>query len=88
MLQITLQGTRMAQATGIHRAVEKFDGSPTKLAAATDGKVLRQHIEHWLKTGRVPVDKCPVIFAATAIPCEELNPEFDWASLREAAKAA
>ena len=72
----------MGHKTGIERALEKFDGSPTKLAAATDGKVLRQHIEHWLKTGRVPVEKCPAIAAASGVTCDALNPDFDWDFVR------
>lgn len=73
----------MATKTGIQAAVDKL-GTPSKLAAATNGKILRQHIEHWLKAGQVPVEKCPVVATASGVSCERLNPGFDWASLRQA----
>lgn len=68
----------MEQVTGIQRAVAKFGGSPSKLAAAVGNGVIRQHIEHWIKAGRVSAGKCHVVSAATGIPCIELNDTVIW----------
>lgn len=51
--------------TAVQTAVDCFDGSPTKLAHAIGTAVLRQHVEHWLKTGRVPVEHCAAIERVT-----------------------
>jgi DNA-binding transcriptional regulator YdaS (Cro superfamily) len=72
----------MTQPTGIELAVAKFDGSPTKLARAVGGTVLRQHVEHWLKTGIVPADRAPDVELATGVPCEQLCPGTNWSVLR------
>lgn len=77
----------MIQKTGIQRAVDKFDGIPAKLAEAVGGGVLRQHIEHWLKAGRVSAEKCPEVAAATGMSCEELNDRVNWALARETTPA-
>ena len=72
----------MQEQTGIQAAVAKFDGSPTRLAIATDGRVTRQNIEHWLKAGRVPAEKAPLIERASGVPVEALCPEADWNVIR------
>lgn len=72
----------MEQQTGIGLALEKFENSPTKLANAIGGTVLRQHVEHWLKAGRVPADKAPDVEAATGISVEMLCPETNWSVVR------
>ena len=77
----------MGHKTGIQRAVELFDGSPTKLAAAVGNGVIRQHVEHWLKTGRVSSEKCAHVSLATGISVELLNPQEDWAAIRRALAA-
>ena len=64
--------------TGIEKAVAMHDGSPSKLAAAVGNGVLRQHVEHWLKTGRVSAEKTPDVHHATGIPCRELNDRVNW----------
>lgn len=69
----------MANKNGIQRAVEMFGGSPTRLAEAIGSGVLRQHIEHWLKSGRVPSEKAPEVAAATGIDIKELNNTTNWA---------
>ena len=67
----------MPQRSAIQRGLDKFDGSPTKLAAAMGGDVLRQHVEHWVKSNRVP-ERCGARFAeVTGIPLWELYPN-DW----------
>ena len=73
----------MNQQTGIAEAVAKFDNSPTKLAAAIGGPVLRQHIEHWLKAGRVPAARCAEVSSVTSIPLERLNDNVNWSLVRE-----
>lgn len=74
----------MERSTGIHKAVAQFDRSPSKLAAALGNGVRRQHVEHWLKTGAVPPERCIAIEKAThgAVRCEEMRPDVDWAYLR------
>lgn len=67
----------METATAVQRAVDMFDGSPTKLASQLGGDIKRQHVEHWLKKGRVPAEHCAVVAHATGIPLWELRPE-DW----------
>lgn len=78
----------MQHKTGIEQALEKFDNSPTKLANAIGGTVIRQHIEHWLKAGKVPAEKAPNVEAATGIPAESLCPDTDWALIRGTKKRA
>lgn len=75
----------MANKTGIQVAVEQFDGSPSKLAEAVGSGVLRQHVEHWLKVGRVSAERCPDVSAATGISCEMLNDKVNWALVRTGA---
>lgn len=78
-IQTTLQNRRrMGKKSGIQIALDKFDGSPTKLAAAVGNGVLRQHVQHWLKAGRVSPEKCPEVSAATGVTCEALNDNVDW----------
>lgn len=75
----------MSQQTGIQRAVAMYEDSPTKLAAAVGNGVLRQHIEHWLSSGRVPAERCPEVSAATGLPLEDLNDKVNWALVRASA---
>lgn len=76
----------MDQVTGIQRAVE-IKGSPAKLAEAIGNGVLRQHVEHWLKAGRVSAEKAPDVAAATGIPVEQLNDRVNWSLVRKTRKA-
>lgn len=71
----------MEQKTGIQEAVDKFGGSPSRLAEAVGNGVLRQHVEHWLKVGRVSAERCPDVHAATGVPCSALNDRVNWALL-------
>lgn len=74
----------METKTGIELALEKFENSPTKLATAINGgSVMRQHVEHWLKSGRVPADKAPDVMIASGVPVDLLCPETNWAAVRE-----
>ena len=67
----------MPPRSAIQRGLDKFDGSPTKLADAMGDGVLRQHVEHWAKSNRVP-ERCGARFAlVTGIPLWELYPN-DW----------
>ena len=74
----------MDTRTGIQIAVEKFEGSPSKLAEAVGNGVLRQHIEHWLKVGRVSAERAPDVSAVSGVPCEQLNDKVNWQLVREA----
>ena len=78
----------MAKKTGIQKAVDAFENSPTRLAEAVGGKVLRQHVEHWLKKGRVPAEHAPAVARALGgkVDLEELCPGVDWAYPRELAE--
>lgn len=77
----------MQQPTGIQRAVDN-KGSPGKLAEAIGNGVLRQHVEHWLKAGRVSAERAPDVWAATGVPLEELNDKVNWALVRDGATQA
>lgn len=82
-----MKGAQVKQKSGIQKAVEAFENSPTRLAEAVGGGVVRQHVEHWLKTGRVPAERAPSVARAIggAATVEELCPGVDWAYLRELA---
>jgi DNA-binding transcriptional regulator YdaS (Cro superfamily) len=67
----------MSHRSAVQRALDKFDGSPTKMAVAIGGDVKRQHIEHWLKAGRVPAEHCPAVKDLTGVQLWELRPD-DW----------
>lgn len=73
------------RTTGIALALEKFENSPTKLAQAVGGSVVRQHVEHWLKVKKVPADKAPDVMAATGVAVDLLCPETNWRAVREMA---
>jgi len=77
----------MEQKNGIELALEKFDNSPTKLAQAVGRSVIRQHVEHWIKAGRVPADKAPDVMVASGIDVDLLCPETNWRAVREMAVA-
>lgn len=66
-----------AKATPIQRALAKFDGSATRLAAAVGGGVLRQHVEHWAKSGRVPEKHVRSLSDVSGVPCWDFCPD-DW----------
>jgi len=72
----------MDHKNGIELALHKFDNSPTKLALAVGGTVLRQHIEHWLKAGKVPAERAPDVALASGVPLELLCPDTNWAAVR------
>lgn len=74
----------MTQKTGIELAVEKFDNSPSKLAQAVNGTVIRQHVEHWLKAGKVPADKAPDVMVASGVSVDLLCPDTNWEAVRNA----
>jgi len=76
-------GRKMDQKTGIELALEKFENSPTKLAKAVGGTVIRQHIEHWLKVGKVPAEKAPDVMLASGVSVEKLCPDTNWGAVRE-----
>lgn len=65
--------------SAIQRAVGSFDGSPSKLARAMGASVKRQNVEHWLRTGSVPVEHCAALELATegVVKRWELRP-LDW----------
>jgi DNA-binding transcriptional regulator YdaS (Cro superfamily) len=72
----------MARKPGIELAVKKFDGSASKLAQAIGGKVVRQNVESWLKSGRVPANHAPDVMVATGIPVDRLCPGTNWDAVR------
>jgi len=75
----------MEKKSGIEMAVDLFGGSPTKLAAAIGPPVLRQHIEHWLRAGKVPADKAPSVKRVTGIACDVLCPGVEWSEVNSEA---
>ena len=72
----------MTQKTGVEKALALFDGSPTAMARAVGYGVLRQHVQNWLKAGRVPAERCPEVYAATKVPLDQLNKETRWHLIR------
>ena len=70
----------MEHKPAIDRVVEFFDGSTTKVAIAIGGKVVRQNVDHWVKTKRIPSDFCPQIEQATGglVRCEDMRPDVAW----------
>jgi hypothetical protein len=76
-LQICLRKRSDVANDAVQRAVDFFDGSPSKMAAALGGGVRRQHVEHWLKSGRIPTEHCAAVHVLTGVPRWELRPE-DW----------
>ena len=78
----------METKTGIELALEKFENSPSKLAQKVGAGVLRQHIEHWLKTGRVPADKAPDVMLASGVSVDLLCPDTNWDAVRAQIAAA
>lgn len=67
----------MPKPPAIEKALAKFDGSPTKLAAAIGGKVLRQHVEHWRSRGNVPTEYVRRVSELTGIGAWEFRAD-DW----------
>ena len=45
----------MSEQNHVERALGLFEGSPTALAREMGDGVIRQQIEHWAKSGKVPV---------------------------------
>ncbi|MEX8520051.1 MAG: transcriptional regulator [Leptothrix sp. (in: b-proteobacteria)] len=40
-------------------------------------------VSNWKARGKVSAEYCPAIERETGVPCEELNPDVDWAVLRK-----
>ena len=80
----------MEHKPAIDRVVEFFDGSTTKVAIAIGGKVVRQNVDHWVKTKRIPSDFCPQIEQATngLVRCEDMRPDVAWSVLRQSPELA
>lgn len=94
-MQTTLpKGGFVRQGSGIHRVVAEYGGSPTALAKAIEadgGKVTRQHVEYWLKAGKVPAEHLAAVHRAAkgVVSFADLNPDVDWDYvLRSRRKAA
>lgn len=67
----------MSELTPIQKAIAKFNNSPTQMAAAMGNGVLRQHVEHWLKSGRVPTEHVRCVHELTGVMAWEFRPS-DW----------
>lgn len=65
------------QQSPVQRAFAVFDSSPTRMAAAIGGGVLRQSVEHWVKSDRIPTEHCRSVQELTGVMCWELRPD-DW----------
>lgn len=64
--------------SAIQQAMDHFGGSATALAKAIGGDVKRQNVEHWLKSGRVPVTYAPSVERLVGIACEVQHPDSTW----------
>jgi hypothetical protein len=68
----------------VEKVLKHFGGS--KQQAATQigqGRLLRQNIERWEKSGKVPLKFCPRVSMLTGIPKQDLNSEMDWELAKE-----
>lgn len=68
------------------RAVKAAGGAP---AVARLFGISRISVYEWIEKNRVPAERCPALERAgkSAVRCEEMRPEVDWAYLRESAAA-
>ncbi len=71
----------------LERAIETA-GSQTAFAAAIGPDIKTGHVYHWLKSGRLPIEHCPIVEAAFGVPCEQLRPDFRWELVRQAGQPA
>jgi DNA-binding transcriptional regulator YdaS (Cro superfamily) len=75
-----MKKTTEPDASGIDKAIKKA-GSQVKLASLIGAK--QQMVAYWKKAGLVSdASMCAAIEQATGVPCEELNPNEDWITLR------
>lgn len=51
-------------------------GAGGQSALAKACSVTRQAIQHWKKTGRVPVKKTIAVEAASGVPRHDINPDY------------
>jgi DNA-binding transcriptional regulator YdaS (Cro superfamily) len=65
----------------LNKAIQ-ISGSQSALARKMGIK--QGYVGNWLRSGRVPVERCIQIESVTggAVRCEELRPDIDWAVLR------
>ena len=64
---------------GLERAIVLGGG----ITALTRALGLTSHtVVHSWRLNRVPAEHCPLIEAATGVPCEELRPDVRWDVLR------
>lgn len=87
----------MTPKNALEKAVDVCGGSALKMAQKIGGKVVRQNVDYWLKSGSVPAEHCPAIERVTraiaaekgdaglVVTCEELCPSVPWEVLREQA---
>ncbi|CAH2910679.1 MAG: hypothetical protein CPSOU_1831 [uncultured Paraburkholderia sp.] len=68
-------------APALRKAIEKAGGI-TKLAELLGDGTKSQTIANWMSRG-VPLERCLLIQKVAGVPCEELNPEIDWKTMRE-----
>lgn len=68
------------------RAIKAAGGAP---AVARLFGISNMSVYGWIETGRIPAERCPALERAgkSAVRCEEMRPEVDWAYLRESAAA-
>lgn len=79
-----LFGVDVTPEDGLREAIRRCGGSPLSLARRLGGKVVRQNVEYWLSSNRVPAEHCPAIERITegAVTCEVLRPDVEWSVLR------
>lgn len=69
-----------SEPSGIDKAIKKA-GSQVELASLIGAK--QQMVAYWKKAGLVSdASMCAAIEQVTGVPCEELNPNEDWVTLR------
>lgn len=68
-------------APALRQAIQKAGGI-TKLAELLGEGTKSQTISNWMTRG-VPLERCVLIQKVTGVPCEDLNPEIDWKTIRD-----
>ena len=77
----------MTPDEALSTAIDVCGGTPSALAQALGGGLVRQNVEHWIAAKAVPAKHCPSIERETVkrgkpVRCEDLNPDVDWSVLR------
>jgi DNA-binding transcriptional regulator YdaS (Cro superfamily) len=65
MQESLLSNRPMTTPSALQRAIAHCDNKPAELARRIGSGVVRQNVEYWVRTGRVPVERCAAIERAS-----------------------